>query len=81
MTLRKALATSNNQCFAQLAVHAVGAEPLLRAGNSGSVYLLIDGVAYGPVGRSTRLVKNVLLRPAAIESRFSQAAAGTVPAE
>lgn len=31
VTLRRALATSNNQCFAQLAVHAVGAAPLLAA--------------------------------------------------
>jgi cell division protein FtsI/penicillin-binding protein 2 len=31
VTLRRALATSNNQCFAQLAVHAVGVEPLLAA--------------------------------------------------
>jgi len=31
VTLRRALATSNNQCFAQLAVHAVGAGPLVDA--------------------------------------------------
>ncbi len=31
VSLRKALATSNNQCFAQLAVHAVGEEPLVDA--------------------------------------------------
>jgi hypothetical protein len=31
MSLRKALATSNNQCFAQLAVHAVGEGPLMDA--------------------------------------------------
>ena len=31
MTLRRALATSNNQCFAQLAVHAVGSEALVSA--------------------------------------------------
>ncbi len=31
VSLRQALATSNNQCFAQLAVHAVGAEPLLES--------------------------------------------------
>ncbi len=31
VTLRKALATSNNQCFAQLAVHAVGVNPLIEA--------------------------------------------------
>jgi len=30
ITLRRALATSNNQCFAQLAVHAVGAGPLIE---------------------------------------------------
>jgi hypothetical protein len=31
VSLRRALATSNNQCFAQLAVHAVGAGPLVDA--------------------------------------------------
>lgn len=31
VSLRQALATSNNQCFAQLAVHAVGAVPLLES--------------------------------------------------
>jgi cell division protein FtsI/penicillin-binding protein 2 len=31
VSFRKALATSNNQCFAQLAVHAVGATPLVEA--------------------------------------------------
>jgi len=31
VSLRRALATSNNQCFAQLAVHAVGREPLMEA--------------------------------------------------
>ncbi|MDJ0850786.1 MAG: penicillin-binding transpeptidase domain-containing protein [Myxococcota bacterium] len=30
VSLRKALATSNNQCFAQLAVHAVGSQALLQ---------------------------------------------------
>lgn len=31
VSLQKALATSNNQCFAQLAVHAIGADPLVAA--------------------------------------------------
>jgi cell division protein FtsI/penicillin-binding protein 2 len=31
VSLRRALATSNNQCFAQLAVHAVGRESLMKA--------------------------------------------------
>jgi helix-turn-helix protein/uncharacterized protein DUF4115 len=38
----------------------------LRAGNSGSVYLSLDGKAYGPVGGDTSVVKNVALSPAAI---------------
>jgi cell division protein FtsI/penicillin-binding protein 2 len=31
VTLERALATSNNQCFAQLAVHTVGVAPLIEA--------------------------------------------------
>ena len=31
VTLERALATSNNQCFAQIAVHALGVEPLMEA--------------------------------------------------
>jgi hypothetical protein len=31
VSLRRALATSNNQCLAQLAVHALGADPLMQA--------------------------------------------------
>lgn len=35
--------------------------PLLRAGNSGSVYLVVDGTAYGPVGKGTSVAKQVSL--------------------
>jgi len=35
--------------------------PMLRAGNSGSVYLLVDGQAYGPVGTGTSVAKKVSL--------------------
>lgn len=35
--------------------------PMLRAGNSGSVYLLIDGQTYGPVGSGTSVAKQVSL--------------------
>jgi helix-turn-helix protein/uncharacterized protein DUF4115 len=38
----------------------------LRAGNSGSVYLSLDGKAYGPVGGDTSVAKNVALSPEAI---------------
>ncbi|MEM9210755.1 MAG: RodZ domain-containing protein [Pseudomonadota bacterium] len=34
---------------------------VLRAGNSGSVYLVVDGTAFGPLGDSTRVAKNVPL--------------------
>lgn len=47
VTLRKALATSNNQCFAQLAVHAVGVAPLIEAiGRFG--WLSIPAPAHAP---------------------------------
>ena len=57
----------------RFAVPEAMTEPLLRAGNSKSVYVLVDGLAYGPIGSSSRLVKNILLRPAEIESRFPRA--------
>jgi uncharacterized ParB-like nuclease family protein len=65
----------------QFELPALLAEPLLRAGNAGSVYLLIGDVAYGPVGRSTRLVKKIALQPSEIESRFPRADAGVIPAK
>ncbi len=33
--------------------------PLLRAGNSGSVYLVVDGATYGPVGSGTSVARRV----------------------
>jgi hypothetical protein len=53
-------------------------KPLLRAGNAGSVYVLVGDVAYGPMGRSSRMVKNIFLRPTDIETRFPKAD-GVVP--
>ncbi len=52
--------------------------PLLRAGNAGAVYVLIDGAPYGPVGSSDRVVKNLSLRAADIENRFPQASAEAI---
>ena len=46
--------------------------PLLRAGNSGSVYLLVNDAAYGPVGRGTSVAKNVSLVPTDIAVAFAQ---------
>ena len=40
--------------------------PLLRAGNSGSVYLLVNDGAYGPLGNAASVAKDVSLLPSDI---------------
>ncbi|MEO0343672.1 MAG: RodZ domain-containing protein [Pseudomonadota bacterium] len=45
-------------------------DAVLRAGNSGSVFLIVDGQAYGPVGSGTRVAKNVVLESTAISGAF-----------
>ena len=52
--------------------------PLLRAGNAGSVYLLIDGAPYGPLGGPGSVIKNLSLRAADIERRVPQASAEAI---
>ena len=44
----------------------------LRAGNSGSVFLSLDGVPYGPVGKDTSVVKQVSLAPEAVIAGFNR---------
>ncbi len=44
--------------------------PLLRSGNSGSVYLVVDGKTYGPVGTGTGVAKRVSLNAADIIGNF-----------
>lgn len=48
-------------------------EPTLRAGNAGGVYVVIDGVGYGPVGRRGSVVKNLSLSAEDIREQFPQA--------
>lgn len=48
----------------------------LRAGNAGAVFIEIDGVAYGPLGRSGGVVSNVNLDPEAVRGAFT---VGTPP--
>ncbi|MFT7523320.1 MAG: hypothetical protein ACI92A_001179, partial [Candidatus Paceibacteria bacterium] len=43
----------------------------LRAGNSGAVYLTLDGRAFGPVGGDTSVVKDIALAPEAIVENFA----------
>ena len=53
--------------------------PLLRAGNSGSVYLLVEGEVYGPVGNGTSVAKRVSLAALDVEERFQLAADLEIP--
>ena len=57
-------------------------DPLLRVGNAGGVYLLLDGAAYGPVGPLGSVVKNFSLRAetfTAVMPEVSAAAIGVTP--
>lgn len=56
-------------------------DALLRAGNSGSVYLIVDGAVFGPVGQNTSVAKNVALDAGLIAERFpnSETLAGYDP--
>lgn len=47
--------------------------PLLRAGNSGSVYLIVNNQTYGPVGRGTSVAKKVSLASADVLSTMTVA--------
>ena len=52
--------------------------PLLRAGNAGAVYVLINGAPYGPLGGSGSVIKNVSLLAADIEGQVPQASAAVI---
>jgi cytoskeleton protein RodZ len=54
------------------------ATPLLRVGNAGAVFVLVDGAPYGPLGRSGRVVKNLSLLPTDITSQVPQASADAI---
>lgn len=47
--------------------------PLLRAGNSGSLYFTVQGRAYGPAGEGTSIAKNVQLGVDEITATYAQA--------
>ena len=55
--------------------------PTLRAGNAGSVYVLVNGAPYGPVGNSGQVVKNFSLRAADIENEVPLASGETLGVE
>jgi len=46
---------------------------VLRAGNSGSVYLLVDGQPYGPTAPGAQVVDSIALTPQAVTESFATA--------
>ena len=50
----------------------------LRAGNAGAVFVVVDGIAYGPLGRPGGVVKNVSLAPDDIRREQARAEPGAV---
>lgn len=47
--------------------------PVLRAGNSGSVYFAVNGQTYGPAAPGAQVVKNVKLSPEALTGAYKVA--------
>ena len=47
------------------------AAPTLRAGNSGSVYFMVKGQAYGPAAAGAQVVSNVALSPEALAGKYA----------
>jgi cytoskeletal protein RodZ len=47
--------------------------PLLRAGNSGSVYFAVAGETYGPAAEGAQVVKNIALTPEALTAAYAVA--------
>jgi cytoskeletal protein RodZ len=47
--------------------------PVLRAGNSGSVYFAVNGKTYGPAAPGASVVKNVALSPESLTQTFAEA--------
>lgn len=52
-------------------IPAMEEPPVLRTGNAGGVYFNVSGAAYGPVGASGLVVKNVELSVASVSESFS----------
>lgn len=47
--------------------------PVLRAGNSGSLYFAVNGQAYGPAAPGAQVVRNVALSPDALKASYALA--------
>ena len=47
--------------------------PVLRSGNSGSVYFAVNGQTYGPAAPGAQVIKNVALSPEALTGKYAVA--------
>ena len=47
--------------------------PLLRAGNSGSVYFSVNGRTYGPAGVGPSVAKNIALSASSLKEIYAEA--------
>jgi cytoskeletal protein RodZ len=54
-------------------VPALETAAVFRTGNSGSIYFVVDGVAYGPVAPGANVAKDIPLAPEALTQGFAQA--------
>jgi hypothetical protein len=58
------------------AVPALEQAPVLRSGNSGSVYFVVDGKTFGPAAEGAQVVKNVSLASASLTAAYQPADLG-----
>jgi hypothetical protein len=58
------------------AVPALEQAPVLRSGNSGSVYFSVDGKTYGPAAPGAQVVKNVSLASESLTAAYALADPG-----
>lgn len=54
-------------------VPALEEAPLLRSGNSGSIYFAVNGKTYGPAAPGAQVIKNVALTPEALMQSYAEA--------
>jgi hypothetical protein len=54
-------------------VPAMETPPVLRAGNSGSVYFSVNGMTYGPAAPGAQVVRNVVLSPESLMASYTPA--------
>lgn len=57
----------------QFALPPLATAPMLRTGNAGAIYVVIDGAPYGPIGGRGRVVKNVSLLAQDVRSTIPEA--------